>query len=86
MNISILQSAINDLHADRIFYESRAQGIGTYFLSHHRTYGSVYGGFLNTTYSDKEYRALRQDQVHQRISWEKRSSCVVRRSSTDRAG
>jgi len=32
MKIRILQSAINDLHAGRIFYESRAQFIGTFFL------------------------------------------------------
>lgn len=32
MRINILSSAVDDLHAGRLFYESQGEGIGTYFF------------------------------------------------------
>jgi len=32
MKIRILQSAVEDLHTGRLFYENQAEGIGTYFF------------------------------------------------------
>ncbi len=33
MRIHVLSSAIDDLHAGRLFYEYQAEGVGTYFLT-----------------------------------------------------
>ncbi len=33
MKIQILQSAINDLHAGRLFYNRQQDGVGEYFVS-----------------------------------------------------
>ena len=32
MRIKVLSSAINDLHAGRLFYENQAEGVGSYFF------------------------------------------------------
>lgn len=32
MKISILSSAVEDLHAGRLFYEMQAEGVGDYFF------------------------------------------------------
>lgn len=32
MRIKILSSAVEDLHAGRLFYETQAEGVGTYFF------------------------------------------------------